>query len=157
MHPPFSRTYQLLAIHYTLSLTVDFWYFYKKQSLLPAIFNRNNNMYKSTLINYIIWMRLKTCQCAMSLTLKVSSHTTFKHIGVEVIANERVYEASEHTSEHTDASQVTSTICSQVAPSAFRVRRLETTFTVAQQIEGCSNHSYKSRTRFYWIADPQAR
>ena len=93
----------------------------------------------------------------MPLALKVSSHTTFKHTGVEIIANERVCQASEHTSEHTDASQVTSTIYSQVAPSAFRVWRLETTLTVAQLIEGCSNHSYKSCTRFYRIADPRAR
>ena len=73
MYQPFRRTYQLLAIHYILSLTVAFWYFHKKQSI-PAIFNRNNNMYKTTLISVV-----KKCQCAMPLALKVASHATFKH------------------------------------------------------------------------------
>ena len=52
IHPQFRHAYQLLVIHYILSLTVTFRYFHKKQSLL-AIFNRNNNMYKKHYFCYM--------------------------------------------------------------------------------------------------------
>ena len=74
------------------------------------------------------------CQCATPLALKVgitTQHSSIQ-IGIEIVANERVCQAS-----------------------SFRVRHHETTLTVASRIEGCAMS--ESRTGFYRNTDPRAR